>query len=127
MCTNNCFICIHFKIYILFIYKTCGKIVWISLLVNFLPCMMVKNCKYIGFVAWHMAMDKKCCLITFQYGVDLMWQFCIIFFMFRILCLQIGGNWARSPTRVQALFQMEISFQDALIVLIVIQLHTTCH
>jgi hypothetical protein len=74
-----------------------------------------------------MAMIKKCCLITFQYGIDLMWQLLHNFLMFQILCLQIGGNWARSPTRVQALFQMEISFQDALIVLIVIQLHTTCH
>jgi hypothetical protein len=49
------------------------------------------------------------------------------FLLFQILCLQIGGSWTRSPTRVQALFQMEICFQDAMIVLIVIQLHTTCH
>jgi hypothetical protein len=74
-----------------------------------------------------MAMDKKCCLITFQYAIDLMWQLLHIFLLFQILCLQIGGNWARFPTRVQALFQMEICFQDAMIVLIVIQLHTTCH
>jgi hypothetical protein len=48
-----------------------------------------------------MAMDKKCCLVTFQYGVDLMWQLLHNFLLFQILCLQIGGSWPRSPTRVQ--------------------------
>ncbi len=37
----------------------------------------------------------------FQYGVDLMWQLLHNFLLFQILCLQIGGSWARSPTRVQ--------------------------
>jgi len=40
--------------------------------------------------------------------------------LFQILCLQIGGSWAKSPTRILDLFQMEICLQDALIVLIII-------
>jgi hypothetical protein len=64
----------------------------------FFSRMRLKNCKYLGFVTSHMEMDFKMLKKKFQHETYLMWQLLYNMSVFQILCLQIGGSWARCPT-----------------------------
>jgi hypothetical protein len=83
---SKCLFCLFTKHYESFF--------WISLVVDFLSYMMLRNCKYSRFVAWWMEMDRKCCFDVFQHGVDLMWQLLHNMSLFQIVCWQLGGSWA---------------------------------
>jgi hypothetical protein len=75
LCIQKIVVVMSISEYIFCLFKKhCDKIVWISLIVGFLSCMMLRNCKYSKYVPWFMEMDKKCYFVVFQHGANLMWQ-----------------------------------------------------
>jgi len=47
------------SLFLEFVKKHDDKTFWISFVVGFPSWMMLKNCRYSGYVAWHIGMDKN--------------------------------------------------------------------
>jgi hypothetical protein len=67
LCVQRIVVILSMRKSISWICKKHGeKSFWISFVVGFLSQMMLRNCKYFGYVAWHIDMDKKCSCGVFQ-------------------------------------------------------------
>lgn len=70
-----------------------------SLSVGVWCLMMFKNCKYAGFKACSSDKRSGRCIEELQRGAKLIWQLLHRLSRAFRVCLQIGGNWVRSPTK----------------------------
>lgn len=93
-----CDVRIYTVINILVFNKTTWQAIFISSSVGGLFQIMFRNCRWLGSVAWHMEMDKRCCITEGQPDAHLIWQPLQTRSLFWRVYLHIVDNCGRSPT-----------------------------